>query len=421
MPSNTRISKLAELIQGNIEKVDNYLNAEGIKSPSFDIDTPANLKLSPEIEQAKEAILDATDELQRLLLGPQQCLTQSSVPSMVCLQAIERFNIATSFPVGEEASFAEIAKKCGITEDDTKRVLRQAMSQHIFREPRKGYAAHTSISREIAENPLMRDWIAFNCSEQWRAAPRVVDAMEKWPGSQEPEHSGWSLANNATARIDVETLKYPERLHRLPGAMQMIGSRHGLHPKDCIDSIDWNGVKTFVDVGGAGGSVSFEVARKAPSVKCIVQDVPFIVAMAHPPPDVASHIEYMPHDFFTPQPVKGADIYFLRWILHDWTDKYALQILQNLIPALKKGARIIINEFVLPEPGLLSPYQEQAARNLDFAVKLMVNAKERDAEEFASLIQTASPNFKLTSIKLPPRAKLAVIEVVWDGESFTET
>jgi len=281
---------------------------------------------------------------------------------LICIQAIEKFNIALSFPVGGEASFSEIAKTSGISEDDTKRVIRQAMTQHIFKEPRPGYVAHTAISKQIAEDPLMRDWIAFMCNEEWRAAPRVVDAMAKWPGSEEPEHTGWVLANNATGSLTQEILKYPERLQRLPGAMQMAESGDGLQPKFCVDHIDWTGVQTFVDVGGAGGSVCFEVVKKTPSVKCVVQDLPFIIGMANPPPDVASQIKYMPHDFFTPQPIKGAEVYFMRWVLHDWSDKYALRILRNLIPALKKGARVIFNEAVLPPPGVLSPYQERFPR-----------------------------------------------------------
>jgi hypothetical protein len=50
----------------------------------------------------------------------------------------------------------------------------------------------------------------------------------------------------------------------------------------------------------------------------------------------------------------------------------------------------------------------------------MLNAKERDASEWASLIQTADPSFKLKSIGMPAGAKLAVIEIIWEGESYTE-
>jgi hypothetical protein len=52
-------------------------------------------------------------------------------------------------------------------------------------------------------------------------------------------------------------------------------------------------------------------------------------------------------DFFTLQAV-AADVYYFRSIFHNWADKYCVRILQNLVPALKKGARVIIHERVLP-------------------------------------------------------------------------
>lgn len=75
MTSSTRITKLAELIKSNTERVDNYLNAKGLKTPSFDIDAPAELRLPPDVEQARQVVLDSTDELHRLILGPKQYLT----------------------------------------------------------------------------------------------------------------------------------------------------------------------------------------------------------------------------------------------------------------------------------------------------------------------------------------------------------
>lgn len=75
MTSSTRITKLAELIKSNTERVDNYLNAKGLTTPSFDIDAPAELRLPPDVEQARQVVLDSTDELHRLILGPKQYLT----------------------------------------------------------------------------------------------------------------------------------------------------------------------------------------------------------------------------------------------------------------------------------------------------------------------------------------------------------
>ena len=273
-------------------------------------------------------------------------------------------------------------------------------------------------------------------TEAWRSAPRTVDAMVKWPGSQELEHTGWTLANETTLPLVQEIMKYPARLARMPGAMQMSEQGDGLEIDYFIDNFDWTGVKTLVDVGGAHGSAAIAIARKCPSVSCVVQDLPFVLATGKVPEDVADRVEFMPHDFYTPQPVKGADIYFFRWIFHNWSDKFAINILRNLIPALKKGAKIIANEFLLPEPGMLSPYKERGptvsydidamlvtlvnllCSNFDLSMKQLMNAKEREMDEWTALFAAADPGFKLKSVEVPEGSKLAVLQIVWEGDSY---
>jgi len=105
------------------------------------------------------------------------------------MQAIVRFNMATSFPIHEEASFAEISEACGIRELDVRRILRHAMTQHIFCEPQKGVVAHTAASRILAEDSQMADWVGVNTDELWQAASQTVNAMVKYPGSQEPNET----------------------------------------------------------------------------------------------------------------------------------------------------------------------------------------------------------------------------------------
>lgn len=93
---------------------------------------------------------------------------------MITLQAIYRFNIATSFPHGKDhATYEEISSACGISEPVTRRILRSAMANHLFRELTPGVVAHTAASREIAENPLMHQWLGMVSEEMWPAATRV--------------------------------------------------------------------------------------------------------------------------------------------------------------------------------------------------------------------------------------------------------
>lgn len=106
-----------------------------------------------------------------------------------------------------------------------------------------------------------------------------------------------------------------------------------------------------------------EVATKFPSISFIIQDRSEVVEVGQNqlPPNF-SQISFMSHDFFTEQPIKDANVYLLRTILHDWSDSYCVKILRNLIPALKAGGVLLVMEQILPEPGQLDLNTEQAIR-----------------------------------------------------------
>ncbi|KAI0202634.1 S-adenosyl-L-methionine-dependent methyltransferase [Astrocystis sublimbata] len=95
-----------------------------------------------------------------------------------------------------------------------------------------------------------------------------------------------------------------------------------------------------LDVGGSHGEVAIALAQAFPSQKFVVQDInePTILeADSRKPADVADRVCSMTHDFFTEQPIRGADVYLYRACLHNWSDQYAVRILRALIPALKVG------------------------------------------------------------------------------------
>jgi chemotaxis methyl-accepting protein methylase len=69
------------------------------------------------------------------------------------------------------------------------------------------------------------------------------------------------------------------------------------------------------------------------------------------PEHLKERITFIDHDMLTPQPVKDADVYFWRVVLHNHPDAVVLKSLQSLIPALKPGAKILIQEIGLADPG----------------------------------------------------------------------
>ena len=65
MPS---LTSLAEEILINAKRLDEHLAAQGRPSPSFDHDTLINLP--PELESARDALIDSTHVLKQLSQGP---------------------------------------------------------------------------------------------------------------------------------------------------------------------------------------------------------------------------------------------------------------------------------------------------------------------------------------------------------------
>lgn len=202
------IAELATIISTNTAIITEYLSNHGLAQPSFDVIAPSQWHTptdAPHVEAARSAVIDATLMLHDLILGPKAYLMSFTVSIsmhqeaqdidiskhdwLLSMQAISRFNIARSFPVHEEASFADIAKTCGVNELDVRRILRHAMTKRIFHESRKGFVTHTAVSRLLAEDSQMADWVGTNTDELWQAASQTVNAMVKWPGSQEPNQT----------------------------------------------------------------------------------------------------------------------------------------------------------------------------------------------------------------------------------------
>ena len=78
----------------------------------------------------------------------------------------------------------------------------------------------------------------------------VVDAMDRWPGSQEPRETGFQIANNTTDTFFEHFAKHQDRLKRYGTAMAANAASEGYHVKHLVDNYPWEtfGQGTVVDV-----------------------------------------------------------------------------------------------------------------------------------------------------------------------------
>lgn len=172
-----------------------------------------------------------------------------------------------------------------------------------------------------------------------------------------------------------------------------------------------------VDVGGSHGSIAGKILECVGEggVRVVVQDRKEVVASA--PKDKVKGVEFMEYDFFTPQPVKDADVYLFRWILHDWSDEYAVRILEAVKPGLKKGARVVIMDAITPEPGVIPPYQDRKIRDYDTMMKILFNAKERTEGDWRALFTKADKEgrFVVMDVIRPAGSQLGFVVAEWTG------
>jgi hypothetical protein len=92
------------------------------------------------------------------------------------LHCIYAFKIAHAFPVDGEATFEDISAACGLNVIDTRRILRHAMTNHIFQEVRPGTVVHTAASKLLATDPLVSDFVGIGCEERFQAAAYVCES-----------------------------------------------------------------------------------------------------------------------------------------------------------------------------------------------------------------------------------------------------
>lgn len=55
-------------------------------------------------------------------------------------------------------------------------------------------------------------------------------------------------------------------------------------------------------------------------------------------------------------------MFYFRWSLRNWADKYNISALKALFPGLKPGGRVVIQDTIMPEPGAAPLLKEKNAR-----------------------------------------------------------
>lgn len=104
-----------------------------------------------------------------------------------------------------------------------------------------------------------------------------------------------------------------------------------------------------------------DLAKNFPKTRFLVQDAAMMISGAEVPEGLKGRVEFMEHELFAPQTVE-ADVYFFRMAFRNWNDKNAVNILKVQIPALRPGAKLLIQDACMREPNAVPICEERISR-----------------------------------------------------------
>lgn len=270
---SSRISQLAKIISDNTSLIEKHLQEQGAPSPSLGLDAPKALATTGHAETLRIEAIAAASELGDLLKGPAE-LIRYDWTEHSSLRLILRLKIPSMVPIGHgaEIPFSEIAQKTALPERDVCRILRHGMCRHIFVEPRKGFVAHTAISRLLAEDEQQHAIASTVTQVLEPALLHTADAVQKFPGSEEAKESAFSYVNNPGKSMWETFSEQPEVGRRFGVFIGEAGLNESL-----LSGVDWKGV--VVDIGGSHGIAMIGVLNRHPEVdKVVIQDLPDVIA-----------------------------------------------------------------------------------------------------------------------------------------------
>lgn len=432
--STSHMIELAKKITRETEKLDKYMRDNNLPNAGFDVNDAGDFPPLPaDIQKSRQEVVYATRELGAIVRGPREHVRWGvwSFLDTLSLQLLNSYGIAKLVPIDAPIPLAELQTKTTLDPINLARALRHAMTNYIFHEPSPGLIAHTAASRMLAEDGPLQAWVGFNSEDIFPAAAHSLQSLQTYPEGTELTRTGFNFAFNTVNQdpMFVTFGKDPARAKRMGGAMASLTGGEGYEVSHFVDNYDLSDVDakegTFVDVGGSHGFVCVDMGKKWKKTKFVVQDLQKTVDSApkpiSPDEDVSKRITLQAHDFFTEQPVHGADVYFFRWIIHNYSTPYAIKIIKSLIPALKPGARVVINDHCLRNVGAENPWDEKIMRSMDMVMLAVLNAQERTETEFRELFKAVDERFVFKGVSRSPGCRMSVVEAVWMPESVEKT
>ncbi|CAG8786001.1 22614_t:CDS:2, partial [Dentiscutata erythropus] len=323
---------------------------------------------------------------------------------------------------GGKMNISEISKITGTDEDKLNRLLRVATSKGIFRVLGDGVYANNNQSLVLSKNhPNTYYNNILTMEEISSASEYLAFDLKLQTDNKKEQMTAFAKAHNGIEFYDW--LSLPNNKERLEIFNKGLVEHDSVSGRGLYQDYNWSQYSNtkFVDFAGGTGGFLSQLLTSYPTMKGVLYELPSVIEMSEQSwsinhKQLLNRIQFVRGDFFM-NPPPPADIYFLRSILHNWSDEQAIKILKTVrsaIPLTNDNSsfhettsyynpKLLIAETVISEPTLPLIYQ------LDLIMMCLFNGKERTKLEMEKLLEKSG--WKFTKIT-PCRGGFSIIEAV---------
>ncbi|KAI1991288.1 hypothetical protein LOZ53_002970 [Ophidiomyces ophidiicola] len=432
--TQTPLELLRQLINASIDLVQEDIKKH--HDPPLDLSEgkrhPIRDRYDPAIARALRCI-SSSGMMLRALCDVDNYMTEIifSVNDMSALNTVSQADIANVIS-DHPLHVDELEKKTGIEADKLARYLRALSNLHIFQELEPQVLANNELSI-LLKSEGIKALCQLNTDEIGAAT------RKSWEALVHPSFKCSSAANktafNLAFNTDFGMYEYWKQLR--PDLAERGGAAFASLPigwEAFLGLYPWAAEKSgtlVVDVGGGVGGGTMPIIKRFSNLRLLVQDLPTNKGSFHkhikknyPEFQGSDRVRFMGHDFFNEQPIKEADIYFLRRVIHNWPDDQAIKILGNISRAMGGSSKLFICEhvafptyrpadlrhegnFIAPPP-LLANWGAVLTSRLDLQVLACVNGRQRTRDEYSTLVGKAG--LVTTKFWKSPADEVTIIE-----------
>ena len=309
------------------------------------------------------------------LLDQTMCYTYQAA-----LRAVAQLGVADYLADGSK-SVVDLAQAVGAEPQKLQRLLRVTATRDIFREVEPGVFELTPAAdylRTDADHSLRSAVLMLTDETFWRPIGELIESARGNPpfrhlyGKSFFEYWSQAGAQAEDFHVGMSSMSEVENIF-------------------LVRSYEFPDGATVADIAGGFGGLLLRVLQNNPSLHGILYDQPHVLERNRLG-ELAdnSRWELSSGDFFKSAP--KADIYLLKYIMHDWPDEQASLILKNIRKAMNPGARILIMDPLIPEGN--TPHSGKLMDLL--CMGIYEGGRERTKKEFEQLLASADMRLNRT-------------------------